>query len=544
MLDQITAWTNDVTSETIFWLQGPAGTGKSTISRTLALSFRDKGQLAAGYFFKRGEEDRNGTARFFSTIASQLVDTIPRFGTHLKMSLKQLGKAAIEKRALGEQFDKLIWTPISSMVPDKSRPLIKVIVVDALDECERPNHISRILSLLSLLQKLSAVRLRVFLTSRPAHQIDRAFKDLTKKGCTFRSLALDEEFTEETNADISTFLQARFASIKADWEIKKKPWPHPEEMHRLVSLATNPSPLFLYAATLCRFVDDEEGRESPKDRLHRWLEQCDTNTPQLNQIYEPILHQVFFGSHKEGDRPNPLSMENQSQLRQILGAIILLATPLPARGLAALLGIDEDDVNHWLRNFHAVLHIPSDPSEPIRLLHKSFSDFLLGDEGTGTPYFRVDVAETHAMLTSKCIQRMKSANGLRRDICNLQDPGKSADEVDKATIAGCIPSELNYACFYWMHHLQRSQQRTTHASATLSDGGEVHKFLQEHLLHWLEALSLMRRLSVSKAVAQQLISLIHVSSACQELEALTDNAGADGKQRAFYISSRCVPICT
>ncbi|PMD60182.1 uncharacterized protein K444DRAFT_528610 [Hyaloscypha bicolor E] len=40
-------------SETIFWLHGPAGTGKSAISRTIARNFAKTGQLGASYFFKR-----------------------------------------------------------------------------------------------------------------------------------------------------------------------------------------------------------------------------------------------------------------------------------------------------------------------------------------------------------------------------------------------------------------------------------------------------------------------------------------------------------
>ncbi|KAH7232413.1 hypothetical protein B0J15DRAFT_355321, partial [Fusarium solani] len=75
--NKIAEWANEGTDENIFWLSGPAGTGKSTIARTLADFFAAENQLVAGYFFKRGEEGRNGTARFFPTIASQLVDKIP-----------------------------------------------------------------------------------------------------------------------------------------------------------------------------------------------------------------------------------------------------------------------------------------------------------------------------------------------------------------------------------------------------------------------------------------------------------------------------------
>ncbi|RYP03115.1 hypothetical protein DL765_010598 [Monosporascus sp. GIB2] len=488
ILSQITAWVNDVDGETIFWVYGPAGIGKSTISRTLAHSLANTGQLGASYFFKRGEEGRNGTARFFPTIASQLITTIPTFKNFLRKSLEKLGNAKVEEKALGEQFKILFLAPLSEMVPETSGILTRVIVIDALDECEHSGDIPLICSLLSQLQELITVHLRVFLTSRSAHPVVGAFEDLKNNDTTYRGLALHEEFYADTKADICTFLQARFASIKVKQKITKDPWPDPKDFDRLLTLATNPSPLFIYAATLCRFVYDETGRKNPTHQLKLWLKDCDSNAPQLDQIYMPILNQVLFGSYEEGKSVDPLSNEDQSQVLQILGAIVLLATPLPAQSLAFLLDMNESDVNHWLRNFHAVLNVPSDHKTPVEVLHKSFSDFLLGREGTGTDNVRVSAAETHAMLVSKCIQRMKSRNGLRKDVCNLQEPGKSRDEIDKAIVAGHIPPDLEYACLYWVYHLQHSGRRIT-------DGDEICDFLNAHFLHWVESLSLLRRLS-------------------------------------------------
>jgi NACHT domain len=488
ILKYITTWANDTTSETIFWLYGPAGTGKSTITRSLADSLTRDSQLGASYFFKRGEEDRNGTTLFFPTIASQLIGTIPKFRVLLRKSLENLGKTKVENMALKEQFKRLILTPLSEMPTDKSGIPTGVIIVDALDECEQYeqyDRIFKILSLLSQLRELSTVRLRVFLTSRPAIPIVDAFEELRRKGVTCRSLALHEEFYEDTKADISTFLKSRFATIKTKRRITG-PWPDPTDLDRLVSLATNPSPLFIYAATLCRFVDDGKGIKRPTKQLKLWLEECDSNASQLNQIYVPILRQVLLGTDEEGERAAALDSEDRSQLLQILSAIVLLATPLPARCLSALLGIDEDDVNHWLRYLYAVLNVPSNPDAPVRLLHKSFADFLLGQEGTGTADFRVDAEKTHATLALKCIQRME--NGLSKDICSVQDPGKSRDKTDKAIIVHHIPPDLEYACLYWVYHLE-------HSGRCITDRDEVCTFLYTHFLHWLESLSWMRKIS-------------------------------------------------
>jgi hypothetical protein len=140
----------------------------------------------------------------------------------------------------------------------------------------------------------------------------------------------------------------------------------------------------------------------------------------------------------------------------------------------------------------------------VRLLRKSFSDFLVGYEGTGTDSFRVNAVETHTMLASKCIQRMISDNGLRNDICNIKEPGKSRGEIGKEIIADHLPPDLEYACLYWVFHLQQGGRR-------IKDGDEVHIFLKEHFLHWLEALSLIGKISESNGLIGNLQSIIGVS---------------------------------
>jgi hypothetical protein len=498
ILGEITVWANADESETIFWLHGPAGTGKSAISRTIARNFAKTGQLGASYFFKR--PGRSASNRFFPTIAARLVDSIPPLEDHVCKSLDEfgkLGKTKIEEKALEQQFQALILTPLQNFSEQCSDTWTKVIVIDALDECEDDKDIRKICDLLLKLHGLRTVRLRVFLTSRYVHPIFGTFKSVQKQHYACRRLSLLEDFVHETKDDIFAYLRERFHTIKDDSEITEDPWPTPEDLHRLLTLATTPSPLFIYASTLCLFVEDR--KREPTEQLELWLQNIDGNASQFNQIYLPIIRQVLF----DNENPTPLDSNEKSQALQILGSIILLAIPLPAPCLAALLKMKPRRVSSWLKNFRAVLNVPDDDKAPVEILHKSFSDFLLGDEGTGTVNFRVNAVETHTMLASKCIQRMTSDNGLRKDICDIREPGKSRAELDKAVITCNIPPDLDYSCLYWVYHLQHSGQRIT-------DGDEVYTFLYSFFLYWLEALSLTGRISQATGMIDGLLTIVDV----------------------------------
>jgi hypothetical protein len=71
LLDEITAWASspDGEGKCIFWLNGMAGTGKSTIARTVAGNFKKNSLLGASFFFKWGEAGRGDARKFFPTLA-------------------------------------------------------------------------------------------------------------------------------------------------------------------------------------------------------------------------------------------------------------------------------------------------------------------------------------------------------------------------------------------------------------------------------------------------------------------------------------------
>ncbi|KAK2754610.1 vegetative incompatibility protein het-e-1 [Colletotrichum kahawae] len=487
--EMIYKWADDDSGEPIFWLVGPAGTGKSTIARTITDSWAKQKRLVAGYFFKRGEKGRNDTTRLFPTLAAQLSEEIHAFRDCLRESLSGLNKDAVESKGLEYQFNQLLWCPLADLSLDTSGPT-KVIIIDALDECERPGHLGQVLNLLTKLGTVNTVRLRVLVTSRSTPHIADAFR-----GICPRSLDLETEHQVETRTDVATFLKHRFASIKARWEIQEN-WPDERQLNRLIQLSTTPSPLFIYAATLCRFIDDPDKREDPVDQLDLWFHQSDSGTPQLDQIYRPILHYILFGSYNTNEKPKPLAARRQTELFHLLGAVVLLASPLPSKAIAALLGIPIRRITPWLYHLRAVLSVPRDHDTPVTLLHKSFSDFLLSSEGSSHRDYGVYVAPTHATLAAKCIQRMKE--GLRRDICDTQKPDLQRDEIDKEVLNTHIPADLRYACLYWVYHLQQSGG---------SLGNDVYVFLTMHFLHWLEVLALLGKVSDGASAMKQLLKM-------------------------------------
>jgi hypothetical protein len=481
---QIVEWAEDAQSRCIFWLNGMAGTGKSTISHTVAQSFADKGELGGSFFFKRGEGDRGNAARFFTTIAAQLATKVPTLSSFIGGAID--ADPAISEKALKEQFEKLILKPLFG-IQRVSSQLRLVIVIDALDECEREEDIKTILLLLSQLWDVASICLRIFITSRPELPIRLGFKNM--EGSIYQDLVLHEISQATIEHDISAFLQHELTKIRVDRSLALD-WPGKGNIKTLVEMAV---PLFIFAATVCRFVGDP--RWDPKKRLATFLDYPASEASKFDRTYLPILDQLLAGLDEvEAEKL-------VSEFREVVGTIVVLATPLSIVSLASLLVIPEDDVACRLDLLQSVLSIPTNQTHPVRLLHLSFRDFLLDDRKCGKSPFWVDERKTHKGIAIKCLQRMSMC--LKKDICNLKRPGTLRSEIDSRSINDHLPTEVQYACRYWVNHLEQS-------NCGIYDNDEIHVFLKVHFLHWLEGLSLTGKIFESIAMIKSLQGFLEV----------------------------------
>jgi len=79
VLDEIECWTRDFSRQPIYWLNGLAGTGKSTIAQTIAERMFADGQLGGSFFCSRDFEGRRNLQLIFPTLAVQLARKYPKF---------------------------------------------------------------------------------------------------------------------------------------------------------------------------------------------------------------------------------------------------------------------------------------------------------------------------------------------------------------------------------------------------------------------------------------------------------------------------------
>jgi hypothetical protein len=64
---------------------------------------------------------------------------------------------------------------------------------------------------------------------------------------------------------------------------------------------------------------------------------------------------------------------------------------------------------------------------------------------------------------------------LKKDIYKMHTPGSQTSQVESDHLQKYLPPEVQYACLYWIQHLQKGD-------AQVCDGEEAHQFLQAHLL--------------------------------------------------------------
>jgi hypothetical protein len=366
-----------------------AGTGKSTIARTIARRYLDQKRLGASFFFSRGGGDVSHAGKFFTSFAVQLARNVPQIQRFISDAV--IERNNIANQSLRDQWRQLVFYPLSRL--NNSPSLCSyVLIVDGLDECNNEDHIRIILQLLAE-ARLLEVRLRVLITSRPEVPIRHGFCQIPD--IEHRDFILHDIEAGIVDHDIFVFLKHELRSIGQERNLGAD-WPGDLIIRQLVQKASG---LFIWAATACRFIC--EGKQLAKSRLNAMLQGDESiRGPEgrLNDIYLTVLKNSLPQNCTEQEQENLYGT-----LKEILGSIVTLLSPLSAGPLATLLHMPRQDVDQTLEDLHSILDIPEHQACPLRLHYPSFRDFLLDRDRCSDLHFWVDKRQAYQTLADNCI---------------------------------------------------------------------------------------------------------------------------------------------
>ncbi|KAF8675716.1 WD40 repeat-like protein [Rhizoctonia solani] len=170
ILLELDQWSLDQNKPSVYWMNGMAGTGKTTIAYTFSRCLENRGALGASFFCTRTSEECQNVGRIIPTIAYQLAQCSPAFRSALLEVLEQ--QPNIKSQSIDRQCERLIKEPLSRLKNKMTKGL--VVVIDALDECSNANGVRTILEV--LFRITPTLPLRFFVTSRPEPDIRHRIK--------------------------------------------------------------------------------------------------------------------------------------------------------------------------------------------------------------------------------------------------------------------------------------------------------------------------------------------------------------------------------
>ncbi|CAG8172756.1 unnamed protein product [Penicillium salamii] len=490
ILEKIRSWAYGHGAQRIYWLQGMAGTGKSTIALTLAREFRDQRRLGASFFFSRGEGSLSTTANLAGTIAAQLADFYPGFRQLIENVISD--DLRLGSLGLYHQWEKLVLQPLAQASADTfTNPLI--IVIDAIDELEDADDVVALIQCLDAVISIEHIEIRVLVTSRSEKELWNTF-DATLSGDISRCLITHDIYPSNVNDDLTIFYKTKLS------DNTKYHFLSDSNIRLWVEQSQG---LFIHAATVCRFVEDDSGvsgqrvallLEPPAKSLKAEL--------QLDKVYATVLQHSFLTSNEIKE-----AFQMSELFKCIVGSIMVLSDSFSVCDLSKLIDQPTGKILGLLGCLHSVIEVSNNGGDNlIRLLHPSFRDFLLDPMRCLDRSFFIDASEAHEDLLGSCLRVMSTQ--LHRNMCNLISPGDRACDVPKSVIDQRIPHHVKYACRYWIHHLHRSSLDPRYYP-------EITTFFKTRFLFWVETIALLGQLADGIAMISKLEKLLDSTHAGQ-----------------------------
>ncbi|CCO30556.1 hypothetical protein BN14_04586 [Rhizoctonia solani AG-1 IB] len=378
----------------VYWLNGMAGTGKTTIAYSLCTELNIKHQLAASFFCSRLLPECRDVNRIIPSLSYQLAQYSLPFRIALLKVLEQ--DPDVYTRLPSMQFEELIAKPL--LAARTSLPANSAIVIDALDECEKKDSIRIILNI--LLNNDMQLPVKFFVSSRPEPEIREGMGG--KLGKSQRSqLVLHELDANTVHTDIEKYIRAALA-----------PMDRLSNAH-IAKLVANSGVLFIYAATAVRYISDRNFSRNPYGRLQNVLNVAGLGQGRKDKTIDGLYASILQAALEDEETDKA----EREDMMLLLHTIIVAQEPLTINALSGLLRLSsEDRAKAAIHPLWSVLHVTGS-NELVTTLHASFADFMFDRDRSKGYHCDQDLHnEKLAQLCFACI----SATEPRFNICNLE----------------------------------------------------------------------------------------------------------------------------
>ncbi|KDR74367.1 hypothetical protein GALMADRAFT_141414 [Galerina marginata CBS 339.88] len=475
LVDEIIAWVHSPEDpRRSLWLHGVAGSGKSTIANTIAKIFDDLHCLLASFRFTTQTCDN--PRHLFGNIVSQMARYHPALRGEIINTIES--QSDMNGHPPRNQFKVFIVAPLNLMA--FAGPV--VIVIDALDEAATRSADGSLGSKKEMLAALAAEIpnlpsfVKVLIVSRDEPDISNHLSSL--------SYPLSIDSFLDTNTDIRTYIDYEMSKIQRSPSFPSD-WPTDA---MCAELANRASGLFQWARVVCTYIQDYD----PQGRLQDVLLQRKVGTDGKGPRSELVLDELYLNILQKVYNTVQFPLED---FQTVFGCILCAKMPFTQNSLHAFLVLGVDGAKPSLGGLESlilslgsILQVEppsevansSNPEQLIHILHPSLYDFFTSSTRCTDTRFHIDPTTHNTRIAAQCFAVMTSM--LTRDICSIRDPTKFnwqvLELVDKH-----IPAHLRYSCRFWAQHLVFVSDAKVLAVAK--------EWLFQHLLHWLEVMSLL-----------------------------------------------------
>ncbi|KAI0705932.1 WD40-repeat-containing domain protein [Cytidiella melzeri] len=459
VLREITDWILTESSQNILWLNGAAGSGKTTIARSIQDYMLSLSRQGAYLRFERGKSVPNGVIR---TIAFQLACYDSQIAESITTTL---GNSDIKATPILSQFEVLLTRPLTACNGSTHGPV--VIILDALDECGDASSRADLLRALEGITRLPSTY-RFVVTGRPEADIHRIFTS-SAWGGHIRSMEVDCG-SDETRRDVRDFLDSELRELS-------EPYKDTEYLAKweqnIEKLATMSSGLFVSASTCAKLI---HANVDPFAMLQE-LVSGETRLEELDELYTTVLTNCGLDWKTTGWI---------SRFRDIIGFMLLSKAPLLVSTIDEILGLSAVQSSSFILARLRPL-IDHESGRPLYFRHVTISDYFMASTSKGFPW-SIDVNPYRYSLAGQCFALMKRC--LRFNIAELDSSCYRNNAVVglKQKLATVISPGLRYASVCWVKHLCDCNPKDTASSKLLE---ALWEFLLEQLLFWVEVLSLL-----------------------------------------------------